>query len=542
MPSGLPSVPEDYTPVLVNRVSGLCLWTDGMDPKYIDVDALPLSNGQGSTSQPGSPSSPVGARPSPLSVPLNGIVRTSLRIRLAIPYDQGSSTFNGFSGAVSFAAPLTTTAQCSTRVMVDGVTTSSEVAALIPILESQHGQQQQSRSVGLLPDSWLTRCHWLDANSSKTMIVQQIVVDGENICVLMYDIHRVHSTTASPHSAHSSPVSLSPASLHSASPPPPLPRSQSFITPTADLTLWNKVVDSTSAPPPQLLPLPVTPPANSGAGASGSGMPHRYGGDTFGGGASAANAYLYSTGAALAGAGQSHLSQQQQHSPSTQHQHQQGGFGIGGVPTPTHQRTASSGTTGAGRQAGAVVAQQGSRTPSSTSSTSESRQTTPTHTSYRPHGHGHGHSSSISSISSDLSSPTSPLTPLGGGFGSSSLSSASSAGSSSSGTLRSCASSSSAMHGLVSSYGTVMGRGFNGMGVSGMVAGYGGLYGSNTNSADGSNSSNTYLSGLDGEFGGSGGGGGGGGVGAGAIGMGMPGMIQHGSAYDPWTTSLLPLF
>lgn len=272
-PSGLPSVLEmgfQPSPISVNRVAGLCLWADGMDPNHIDVDALPFA----SPSSPGLPASPSG----PTHIPPSGVVRTSLRVKLTMPVDVTSGSISGFSGALSFAGPVASSAECLTRVHVDNVCVSRETGRLIPVNEPAGGASRTPTPfVAMLPDSWLTRCRLLDTEGKKTIVTQQVVVDAEAIFVVIYDLHRTR---------------VSPGPMGS----PSLQR------PTAELMLWNKHVDSavSAPPPPALLPLPMSSPSTSRFGDAGN----------------AANAYLYSTAAALSGNQiPQYMSPVQHHSP-----------------------------------------------------------------------------------------------------------------------------------------------------------------------------------------------------------------------------------
>lgn len=231
-PPSLPAVPELHMEqsLMTNRVAGLCLWADGMQLKYVDVDALPFAS-----DPPGSPVVP----------PSNGIVRTSLRMKLQMPaYGFGNSAV-GFGGMLSFAAPLPPSAELMTRVHVDNVCISREVAPLV-CMDRNSNPTGQELVVAMLPDSWLTRCRWLDTGNKKAIVTQQVVVDAEAIFVVIYDLQRVQGAL-----------------------------------PSAELVLWNKHVDNAPPQAPALLPLPMTPPSAS-----------RFGSNV-------ANSYLYSTAAPL---------------------------------------------------------------------------------------------------------------------------------------------------------------------------------------------------------------------------------------------------
>ena len=300
-PSGLPAVPEmDQPSLMVNRVAGICLWADGMDPNYIDVDALPFAS-------PSSPSSPNAST----HIPSGGVVRTSLRVKLTMPLDVASDSLSGFSGALSFVAPVSSSAECMTRVHVDNTCISRETGRLIPVNDLASGASR-TPFVAMLPDSWLTRCRWLDTGSKKTIVTQQVVVDSEAIFVVIYDLHR---TRASP-----GPMGT-----------------PSLQKPTAELMLWNKHIDTAITAPPALLPLPMGSPSTSRFGDAGN----------------AANAYLYSTAGGIAGSQlPQYMSPVQHHSPhspaiSLAHSHHSNSPGLGHALPPTgHSNTASSGAPG----------------------------------------------------------------------------------------------------------------------------------------------------------------------------------------------------
>lgn len=237
---------------MVNRVAGLWLWAEGMETKYTDVDTLPFA--------PNSPTSPMSPAP-------GGVVRASLRMKLQMPADGYGSNAVGFNGALCFANPLPPSAELMTRVHVDNVCISREVSTLV-CMERNTNSAGQELHVAMLPDSWLTRCRWLDTGNKKAIVTQEVVVDAEPIFIVIYDLQRV------------------PGAL-----------------PSAELIFWHKHVDN--APPqapPALLPLPMTPPSAN-----------RYGSNM-------ANSYLYSTVASVAGGHAQAMQQQpQQHHPQSPH-------------------------------------------------------------------------------------------------------------------------------------------------------------------------------------------------------------------------------
>lgn len=239
----LPSVPEmgmDPSPILLNRVAGFCLWADGMETNYIDVDALsPLT--------PPAPTTP------------NETVHVSLRIKLTMPSTSDiASNMQGFNGAVSFVAPVPPNAKVLTQVSLDNSTHSKE-ASPFNVVEAQPGppnndptRPPEQRYVAVLPNSWLSRCRWLESGSKKILIIQTVVVDGETLFVVIYDVERAAANSFEQ-------------------------------VPRAELVIWHKKFSSTPPRSPVLLPLPISTPSTS----------------RFGEQSNTANAYLYSTAATL---------------------------------------------------------------------------------------------------------------------------------------------------------------------------------------------------------------------------------------------------
>lgn len=313
----LPAVPELHMEqqLMVNRVASLCLWADGMETKYVDFEAMPFE-----LNPDGSPQSPLP----------NGIVRTSLRMKLQMPADGYSSNAVGFNGALSFVTLLPPSAELMTRVHVDNICISREVAPLV-CMDRNANQAGQELVVAMLPDSWLTRCRWLDTGNKKAIVTQQVILDAEIIFVVVYDLQRVHGAL-----------------------------------PSAEIAHLRKHVDNAPPQAPALLPLPMSPPSAS-----------RFGSNV-------ANSYLYSTAASIAGG---HAQAMQQHQHQQQPQHPQSPHAQQPPHTHGHMRTHS---LGAGHppalpspgayamgSAGAVkVDENGHGMPS------QSNQTTPTHTSF----------------------------------------------------------------------------------------------------------------------------------------------------------------
>jgi hypothetical protein len=132
--------PTPVAPTPRNRVTSLTIWSEGMIPLSIDVDALSATAPRPAASLP------------------------AFRVRLMIPGPEDMScspALHGFSAAVSLTAPWSTMGQCNTKVYASGVCTSEEVAELV--------RPAAAGSPGLaipacLPDSWLARCRWLESS------------------------------------------------------------------------------------------------------------------------------------------------------------------------------------------------------------------------------------------------------------------------------------------------------------------------------------------------------------------------------------------
>ncbi|KAI0709108.1 hypothetical protein C8Q76DRAFT_799139 [Earliella scabrosa] len=169
--------PADYTISLPNRISSLYFWADGMVPLSINVDRL------------------VGANPSSPS-------RTFLHLRVTMPPVADlrcPPNLQGVNGAVSFATPWTSIAKCQTKSWGTGRTVVSQDLGLFTQATTPELQlglvtdpSSPQTAYAYLPDSALTRCHWLD---SVRTITQQVVVDNEVLAVLVYHIERAADAT-----------------------------------------------------------------------------------------------------------------------------------------------------------------------------------------------------------------------------------------------------------------------------------------------------------------------------------------------------------
>ncbi len=139
--------PADYTLSAPNRISHLYFWADGMVPLTLDVDRL------------------VGATPSSPS-------RTFLHFRVSMPPLADlrcPPNLQGVNGAVSFASSWTSLAKCQTKSWGLGRTVISQDLGLFtqvttPELQSTLAADPTSSQMvyAYLPDSALSRCHWLD--------------------------------------------------------------------------------------------------------------------------------------------------------------------------------------------------------------------------------------------------------------------------------------------------------------------------------------------------------------------------------------------
>ncbi|OJT15868.1 hypothetical protein TRAPUB_1409 [Trametes pubescens] len=164
----------DYSPHIPvpppNRILNLHFWAEGMVPLSVDVDRL------------------VGSTPAmPARIFLHFRVSMPPIADLRVP-----PALQGVSGAVSFSARWASLAKCQTKSWGAGRTVVSQELGLfaqVPTPEVQAGLNDSPQLVfAYLPDSALSRCHWLDTVQT---ITQQVVVDNEVLAVLVYHIERV---------------------------------------------------------------------------------------------------------------------------------------------------------------------------------------------------------------------------------------------------------------------------------------------------------------------------------------------------------------
>ncbi|KAI0362004.1 hypothetical protein OH77DRAFT_12266 [Trametes cingulata] len=169
----------DFHVTLPNRILNLHFWAEGMVPLSVDVDRL------------------VGSTPSMPS-------RIFLHFKVSMPSVADLRCppgLQGVSGAVSFASRWSSLAKCQTKSWGAGRTVVSQDLGLftqVTTPELQAGLNADAYSPQMvfayLPDSALTRCHWLETGllrSAVQTITQQVVVDNEVLAVLVYHIERV---------------------------------------------------------------------------------------------------------------------------------------------------------------------------------------------------------------------------------------------------------------------------------------------------------------------------------------------------------------
>ncbi|KAH9854146.1 hypothetical protein C2E23DRAFT_867629 [Lenzites betulinus] len=169
-----PAAPADFAPVaLPNRILSLHFWAEGMSPLSVDVDRL------------------VGSTPSMPS-------RLFLHFRISMPPVADlrcAPGLQGVNGAVSFAAHWASVAKCQTKSWDGCRTVVSQDLGLLSQVSTPELQADLSTDAyppqlvfAYLPDSALSRCHWLETVQT---ITQQVVVDNEVLAVLVYHIERV---------------------------------------------------------------------------------------------------------------------------------------------------------------------------------------------------------------------------------------------------------------------------------------------------------------------------------------------------------------
>ncbi|KAI0781021.1 hypothetical protein BD413DRAFT_501804 [Trametes elegans] len=165
---------SDFSGVaLPNRILNLHFWAEGMVPLSVDVGRLVSST----------PSMPA---------------RIFLHFKVLLPPVADLRCppgLQGVSGAVSFASRWASLAKCQTKSWGANRTVLSQDIGLfsqVTTPELQAGLNADAYSPQMvfayLPDSALSRCHWLETVKTVT---QQIVVDNEVLAVLAFHIERV---------------------------------------------------------------------------------------------------------------------------------------------------------------------------------------------------------------------------------------------------------------------------------------------------------------------------------------------------------------
>ncbi len=145
----------DYTLSIPNRISNLYFWADGMLPLSLDVDRLVGATGS-------SPS------------------RVFLHLRVSMPPLADlrcPPNLQGISGALSLANPWRSIAKCHTKSWGPGRSVISQDLALFtqvstPELQASLNADPSSPQMAYayLPDSALSRCHWLDTGEYKKLV------------------------------------------------------------------------------------------------------------------------------------------------------------------------------------------------------------------------------------------------------------------------------------------------------------------------------------------------------------------------------------
>ena len=180
--------PSVSPPHVRNSITAVSLSAAGMRPLLVDVDRY-------------APQSPSLANYSPH-------VSIYIKLSLSSLHDVSSPpALHGFTGAVTFAAPWTSVAQCVTRVFAGGVCESVEHAYFEPV--TPLSPVSVSPVTVLLPESELSRCRWGNVGAYmlvtckrgcaslltralvtgvQTRIVQSITVDHEELAWITYDL------------------------------------------------------------------------------------------------------------------------------------------------------------------------------------------------------------------------------------------------------------------------------------------------------------------------------------------------------------------
>ena len=180
--------PSVSPPHVRNTITAVSLSAAGMRPLLVDVDRY--------------------APPSPSLANYTPHVSIYIKLSLSSLHDVSSPpALHGFTGAVTFAAPWTSVAQCVTRVFAGGVCESVDHAYFEPV--TPLSPVSVSPITVLLPESELSRCRWGNIGAYmlvtckggcaslltralvtgvQTRIVQLITVDHEELAWITYDL------------------------------------------------------------------------------------------------------------------------------------------------------------------------------------------------------------------------------------------------------------------------------------------------------------------------------------------------------------------
>ena len=141
-PLSVPSIssvmaPSISPPHVRNSITAVTLGATGMRPLHVDVDRY--------------------APPSPSAANFSPRVSIHMKLSLSSLHDVSSPpVLHGFTGAVTFAAPWTSVAQCVTRVYAGDVCESEEYAYFQPV--ASLSPVSVSPITVPLPESELSRC------------------------------------------------------------------------------------------------------------------------------------------------------------------------------------------------------------------------------------------------------------------------------------------------------------------------------------------------------------------------------------------------
>ncbi|KAF8654114.1 hypothetical protein AX16_003646 [Volvariella volvacea WC 439] len=148
----------------LNAITSLCLMAEGMTTFTVNVETL---RSMLPTSTPNAP--------------------LQIQVRLSVPaFDDMRSPmrFEGFIGTVTLSNSWSSPARCLTR-RYNGATCADEECDTI-----EASRPHMGGVVAHLPHSSLTRCRYIEA----TRITQEIIVDQETLCLIIYEIDRKSSS------------------------------------------------------------------------------------------------------------------------------------------------------------------------------------------------------------------------------------------------------------------------------------------------------------------------------------------------------------